>query len=279
MCTGASPFVPPFAHPDGRRRADDAAGVRAARPARAPGRAGRRADRMRVRRLLLALRLARHAVSARDQLLPNDDPDLAEVLEEVFLRRGMDVVENGRAAAIDTEDPEAVRLVLEDGRESDVLPRAALHRHAPQHARSGPRVGGRRVRRAGHAARRRVLPHERRPHLRLRRRHRPDDARQHGRHARPHGRAARARHRPIDPVAYTGVAWCVFTRPEIAKAGHLRAPGAARRHPGAGDQAPDPRQPAGGDGGRDRRHDQAHLRSRRRAGSWAARWSGSARRR
>ena len=24
---------------------------------------------------------------------------------------------------------------------------------------------------------------------------------------------------PVEPVAYTGVAWCVFTRPEIAKAG------------------------------------------------------------
>src|SRR6478735_3929322 len=56
-------------------------------------------------------------VSARDQLLPSDDPDLAEVLEEVFLRRGMDVIENGRASAIDTEDGDSVRLVLEDGRD------------------------------------------------------------------------------------------------------------------------------------------------------------------
>ena len=56
-------------------------------------------------------------VSAREQLLPNDDPDLAEVLEEVFLRRGMDVIENGRAAAVDCEDATQVRLVLEDGRD------------------------------------------------------------------------------------------------------------------------------------------------------------------
>src|SRR4029079_14916780 len=56
-------------------------------------------------------------ISARDQLLPNDDPDLAEVLEEVFLRRGLDVMKNGRAAAIDCEDPDEVRLVLEDGRD------------------------------------------------------------------------------------------------------------------------------------------------------------------
>ena len=33
----------------------------------------------------------------------------------------------------------------------------------------------------------------------------------------------------IEPVAYTGVAWCVFTRPEIAKAGHLGAAGAHGR--------------------------------------------------
>ena len=39
------------------------------------------------------------------------------MLEEVFLRRGMDVIENGRASAIDTEEGDLVRLVLEDGRD------------------------------------------------------------------------------------------------------------------------------------------------------------------
>src|SRR5918911_646860 len=56
-------------------------------------------------------------VSSRGQILPGDDPDLAEVLEEVFLRRGMDVVKGGRAAALEAELDQDVRLVLEDGRE------------------------------------------------------------------------------------------------------------------------------------------------------------------
>ena len=107
-------------------------------------------------------------ISARDQLLPNDDPDLAEVLEEVFLRRGMDVVKNGRAAAIEHEEDDVVRLILEDGREIDVLPRALVHRHAPQHTGAGARVGRGRVRRARHAAGGRPLPHERPPRVRLR---------------------------------------------------------------------------------------------------------------
>ena len=37
-----------------------------------------------------------------------------------------------------------------------------------------------------------------------------------------------------DAVSYTGVAWCVFTRPEIAKAGHVRTSGADGRDAGVG---------------------------------------------
>ena len=99
VCTGASPFVPPFVRPDGHRVLTTrqvfelrelpehlvvlGAGPTGCEFADFFSRCGSRVT----------------LVSARDQILPNDDPDLAEVLEEVFLKRGMDVIKNGRAAA------------------------------------------------------------------------------------------------------------------------------------------------------------------------------------
>src|SRR6478736_3263791 len=119
ICTGASPYVPPFARPDAQRVLTTrqvfdlrempehlvvlGAGPTGCEFADFFSRCGSRVT----------------LVSARDQILPNDDPDLAEVLEEVFLRRGLDVVKNGRAAAIDDEDPERVSVTLEDGRQLD----------------------------------------------------------------------------------------------------------------------------------------------------------------
>src|SRR5690625_168430 len=54
-------------------------------------------------------------VSSRDQVLPNEDPDGAAVLEEVFRRRGMEVLSRSRAASV-TRDGERVIVKLEDGR-------------------------------------------------------------------------------------------------------------------------------------------------------------------
>ena len=86
VCTGASPFVPPFARPDANRVLTTrqvfelrdlpehlvvlGAGPTGCEFADFFSRCGSRVT----------------LVSARDQLLPSDDPDLAEVLEEVFLR-------------------------------------------------------------------------------------------------------------------------------------------------------------------------------------------------
>jgi NAD(P)H dehydrogenase (quinone) len=55
-------------------------------------------------------------VSSRDRVLPGEDPDAAEVLEEVFKRRGMTVLGKSRMAAVQREDDQ-VRVTLEDGRE------------------------------------------------------------------------------------------------------------------------------------------------------------------
>ena len=157
-------------------------------------------------------------VSARESLLPNDDPDLSEVLEEVFLRRGLDVIKNGRAAAVDSEDPSEVRLVLEDGRELTCSHLLLCIGMRPNTAELGLEAAGVTLGDRG------ILPVDEFcrtnvPHvyacgdvtgqIML-----ANTASLHGRTAAMHALGV-----PVDPVAYTGVAWCVFTRPEIAKAG------------------------------------------------------------
>ena len=54
-------------------------------------------------------------VSSRDHVLPGEDPDAAEVIEEVFIQRGITVLERARAkAARRTSD--GVEVELQDGR-------------------------------------------------------------------------------------------------------------------------------------------------------------------
>src|SRR6478609_6930028 len=157
-------------------------------------------------------------VSARDQILPNDDPDLAEVLEEVFLKRGMDVIKNGRAAAIDTEDSECVRLVLEDGRELDCSHVLLCIGMRPNTMELGLESAGVTFGDRG------TLPIDEFCRTNVENIYACGDvtgqimlantAAMHGRTAAMHALGL-----PVDAVSYTGVAWCVFTRPEIAKAG------------------------------------------------------------
>lgn len=54
-------------------------------------------------------------VSSRDQVLPNEDPDAAAVLEDVFRRRGMEVLSQSRAMSV-TRDGDRVKVELQDGR-------------------------------------------------------------------------------------------------------------------------------------------------------------------
>lgn len=54
-------------------------------------------------------------VSSRDLVLPGEDADAAEVLEQVFKRRGMNVLSKSRMAAVDRHG-DAVTVTLEDGR-------------------------------------------------------------------------------------------------------------------------------------------------------------------
>ncbi len=54
-------------------------------------------------------------VSSRDRVLPGEDADAAEVLEEVFKRRGMEVLGKSRMKSV-TRDGDTVTVELEDGR-------------------------------------------------------------------------------------------------------------------------------------------------------------------
>ena len=54
-------------------------------------------------------------VSSRDRVLPGEDVDAAEVLEEVFERRGMTVLSRSRAAGAERSE-DGVVVTLEDGR-------------------------------------------------------------------------------------------------------------------------------------------------------------------
>jgi NAD(P)H dehydrogenase (quinone) len=59
-------------------------------------------------------------VSSRDHVLPGEDPDAAEVIEEVFRKRGMEVLGRSRMAAVERvsdDEGDGVVVRLEDGRE------------------------------------------------------------------------------------------------------------------------------------------------------------------
>src|ERR1700712_265837 len=57
-------------------------------------------------------------VSSRDRVLPGEDADAAEVLEEVLTRRGMEVLSRSRMESV-TRDGDSVTVTLTDGRTVD----------------------------------------------------------------------------------------------------------------------------------------------------------------
>ena len=54
-------------------------------------------------------------ISSRERVLPNEDPDAAMVVEDVFRRRGMTVLSRSRAAGVKREG-RGVAVTLADGR-------------------------------------------------------------------------------------------------------------------------------------------------------------------
>jgi dihydrolipoamide dehydrogenase len=57
-------------------------------------------------------------VSSRDRMMPNEDADGSEVLEEVYRRRGMNVMGRSRAASV-KRTADGVVVTLEDGRTAE----------------------------------------------------------------------------------------------------------------------------------------------------------------
>jgi len=55
-------------------------------------------------------------ISSRDQVLPGEDADAAQVLQDVFTRRGMTVMSRSRAASVE-RDGDGVLVTLTDGRQ------------------------------------------------------------------------------------------------------------------------------------------------------------------
>jgi len=64
----------------------------------------------------LALGIPVTLVSSRDRVLPGEDADAAQVLEDVLKRRGMNVLSQSRMASV-TRDGDVVTVTLADGRE------------------------------------------------------------------------------------------------------------------------------------------------------------------
>jgi dihydrolipoamide dehydrogenase len=56
-------------------------------------------------------------VSSRELILPTEDPDAAELLEDVFERRGMTILRHARATGVQLPDAGGVVVELKDGRE------------------------------------------------------------------------------------------------------------------------------------------------------------------
>lgn len=56
-------------------------------------------------------------VASRDRILPHEDADAADALEEVLLERGVDVVKNARCDLVERTEDGGVRVVTSDGRE------------------------------------------------------------------------------------------------------------------------------------------------------------------
>ena len=134
-------------------------------------------------------------VSSRDRVLPGEDADAATVIEDVFRKRGMEVLGRSRAASVErTADGVVVTLV--DGRTVEGSHALLAVGLGAQHG--GPRPRGDRASsssESGHLAGRPGLAHQRQRDLCGGRLHRGAAARLGRGHAGPDRHVARARRR------------------------------------------------------------------------------------
>lgn len=116
VATGAAPRVLPTARPDGERiltweQVYDLTEVPSGLIVVGSGVTGAE-----FASAYLALGIPVTLVSSRDRVLPGEDADAAQVLEDVLKRRGMTVLSRSRMASV-TRDGDVVTVTLQDGRE------------------------------------------------------------------------------------------------------------------------------------------------------------------
>ncbi len=85
-------------------------------------------------------------VVSRQQVLPQKDPEVAAVLEDDFLKRGVHLLKGARATSIERVDDDSRRALRRRPGRAQLACRAG-HRVGPQQRRSRPRRRGRRDRR------------------------------------------------------------------------------------------------------------------------------------
>jgi pyruvate/2-oxoglutarate dehydrogenase complex dihydrolipoamide dehydrogenase (E3) component len=90
-------------------------------------------------------------VSSRDRVLPGEDADAATVIEDVFRKRGMEVLGRSRMAAV-TRTPSGVVVRLEDGREVEGSHALLAVGSVPQTAGLGLEAAGVVLTESGHVA-------------------------------------------------------------------------------------------------------------------------------
>ena len=86
-------------------------------------------------------------VVSRQQVLPQKDPEVAAVLEDDFLKRGVQLLKGARADRRSTRDGDGVVVRCDDGRVVRGTPRRAGDRLGAQQRRARPRRRRRRGRR------------------------------------------------------------------------------------------------------------------------------------
>ena len=90
-------------------------------------------------------------VSSRDRVLPGEDPDAAAVIEDVFTKRGMEVLGRSRMAAVE-RTPHGVLVRLEDGREVEGTHALLAVGSVPQTRGIGLEAAGVELTASGHVA-------------------------------------------------------------------------------------------------------------------------------
>jgi pyruvate/2-oxoglutarate dehydrogenase complex dihydrolipoamide dehydrogenase (E3) component len=115
IATGADPWSPPFARVDGERvfTPRDVLSLRALPEHLIVVGGGPTGCEYAEFFLSCGVRVT--LLSARDQILPAEDSDIAEVVQEAFLSRGMELQMNARVDAVETTET-GVLVTTEDGR-------------------------------------------------------------------------------------------------------------------------------------------------------------------